>query len=45
MPVPWGAADGVVNHLGVAQDSVYPWIEAGGAGRDAVAPKKGQGKR
>jgi excisionase family DNA binding protein len=30
MPEPWVSADEVANHLGVAKDSVYRWIEAKG---------------
>jgi excisionase family DNA binding protein len=28
MPEPWVSVDEVANHLGVAKDSVYRWIEA-----------------
>jgi excisionase family DNA binding protein len=27
MPEPWVSVDEVANHLGVAKDSVYRWIE------------------
>ena len=27
MPEPWVSVDDVANHLGVAKDSVYRWIE------------------
>lgn len=30
MPEPWVSVDDVANHLGVAKDSVYRWIEAKG---------------
>ncbi|MEL7641066.1 MAG: helix-turn-helix domain-containing protein [Solidesulfovibrio sp.] len=30
MPEPWVSVDEVANHLGVAKDSVYRWIETKG---------------
>ncbi len=30
MPEPWVSVDDVANHLGVAKDSVYRWIETKG---------------
>lgn len=30
MPEPWVSVDEVANHLGVAKDSVYRWIEGKG---------------
>jgi excisionase family DNA binding protein len=30
MTEPWSSVDEVVKHLGVAQDSIYRWIEAKG---------------
>ncbi|MCL2830254.1 MAG: helix-turn-helix domain-containing protein [Betaproteobacteria bacterium] len=30
MTEPWSSADEVVTHLGVAQDSIYRWIESKG---------------
>lgn len=30
MPEPWVSVDEVANHLGVAKDSVYRWIEQKG---------------
>ncbi|MBN2497085.1 MAG: helix-turn-helix domain-containing protein [Deltaproteobacteria bacterium] len=30
MPEPWFSVDEVANHLGVAKDSVYRWIEQKG---------------
>ncbi|TKD03467.1 helix-turn-helix domain-containing protein [Polyangium fumosum] len=30
MPEPWSSVDEVAKHLGVAQDSIYRWIEARG---------------
>ncbi len=38
MPEPWVSVDDVANHLGVAKDSVYRWIE----GRDLPAYKIGR---
>ena len=29
MTDPWSSVDGVAKHLGLAQDSLYRWIEAG----------------
>ncbi|AKF86360.1 hypothetical protein MFUL124B02_25785 [Myxococcus fulvus 124B02] len=38
MTEPWSSVDEVAKHLGVAQDSIYRWIEA----RDLPAHKSGR---